>query len=173
MAIFTPIMPVGARKAPALSGLALAFSTFLHSFEAFIEAEQDLEQVDGFDPAFAHWLRDAEVAQEQMTSALCSVRQLAPLNALDLPFLRMAAYIDLMIGTDDPVAFRNLHSGLPSRMMPYFQLPGKTPEIRHCNLLLARASVLIDQMAALPLFARDVAEIPEADAPVSDLVLVA
>lgn len=173
MANFTSTTAFGPPKAPALSALALCFSAFLTAFEAFIEAEHDLEQVDGFDSAYAHWLRDAELAQEQMTSALCSVRQFSPQNELDLPFLRMAAYIDLMIGTDDPVVFRNLHSGLQPRMMRYFQIAGRTVEIRHCNLLLGRASVLIDRMAVLPLFARDVAEIREADAAVSDLALVA
>ena len=163
MAIHSPITPIGARKAPALSGLALAFTTFLLTFEAFIEAERDLGRVDGFDPAYAHWLRDAELAQERMTTELMALRGFAPQSELDVPVLRMVAFIHLLLGTEDATAFQRLHGTLQPRMMRYFQLPGKTPAIRQHNVLLGRASVLIDHMVALPLFSRDGAEISQDD----------
>lgn len=155
MAIQTPITSSPPHEAPCATPLALAFAAFLPMLAAFVDAERELEDVQGaFDPAYAAWERDADIAQSSMTAALGAVRRTATVIREDRLILRMVILIDALLSAETQRGFRDLHRGMQRMFFAAFQVPGYGPRACQVNALLIQSRHLIDAMVALPLFER-------------------
>lgn len=155
MAIHTPITLGNADEVFRRTPLAAAFAAFLPTLAAFIAAERDLEDVDGFDPAYHTWLRDAERAQDTLIDATRELHHIGAQAASDLVLKRMIRVIDLMRGTDDPVEFRRTHRHMHAAFFGFFQVKGFSANAIDTNALILCARHLVDAMSALPLFHRE------------------
>lgn len=142
-----------ANEAP-VSAYASGFAAFLPMLAGFIEAERDLEDVNGaFDPAYKAWERDADLAQQKLTTALCALRDLPVLLPEDRPLQRMAMLIDSLFAEDN-AAFRPLHRRMRVEFFQRFQVCGFGPVAQRTNALLLQARHMVDAMATLPIFER-------------------
>lgn len=155
MAIQIPITSSLPDEAPCATPRTLAFAVFLPLLAAFVDAERDLEDVQGaFDPAYQSWERDADIAQARMTAALGEVRRTAAVTREDRVILRMAILIDALLSAETQRGFRDLHRGMQRMFFAAFQFPGYGPRAWQVNALLIQSRHLVDAMMALPLFAR-------------------
>ena len=164
MAIHTVITPLAANEAPRETKMSSAFSALLQAQSAFVEAEHDLDDVGhSQDPAYAFWLRDAEVAQEVLTTALHHFHALPLEIPEDRPLQRMAQLIDAMLGNEEPGGARHLHRQMQLTFFAHFQAQGIGPTSMHRNSMLIQARHLTSAMMALPLIdSTDVSD-PDAD----------
>ena len=152
MATATPNTSTRFFEVPGASPLALAFAAFLPGFVTFITAERDLEDVDGFDPAYHIWLRDAERAQDDLIDALRDLRRIGARSPRDRALQRMVHVIDTMRGAEEPGLFQRSHRHLRTSFFTLFQVRGFDAVSSGTNALLLRARHLVDAMADLPLF---------------------
>lgn len=137
-----------------VSAYTSGFAAFLPVLASFIEAERDLEDVNGaFDPAYKAWERDADLAQQKLTTALCVLRDLPVGTPEDRPLKRMAMLIDSLF-SEDNAAFRPLHRRMRIEFFQRFQVRGFGPEAQRTNALLLQARHMVDAMATLPIFER-------------------
>ncbi len=164
MAIHTNITAPTAFEAPRETIVSSAFSALLQAQSAFVRAERDLEDVGhSQDPAYAFWLRDAELAQEALTGALHHFHALPLELPEDRPLRRMALLIDAMLGNEEPGGARRLHRKMQLAFFAHFQAQGIDATAMHRNSLLIQARHLTSAMVALPLFdSTDISD-PDAD----------
>lgn len=155
MATATPNTPFHLNEASTMSSLAEAFAAFLPVFETFISAERDLEEVNGYDPAYNMWLRDAERAQDDLIDAMHGLRQMSARSPQDRAIRHMVHVIDTMRGAAEPGVFRRTHRHMHASFFTLFQARGFDAAASKTNTLLLRARHLVDAMAELPLFDRD------------------
>jgi hypothetical protein len=66
-----------------------------------IEAERDIENVDVFDLAINHWVRDAEMARDAVTDILTALKTATVARAEDEPLVAMANIVDTVMGSED------------------------------------------------------------------------
>lgn len=153
MTIHTPITPDVANEAPRETEVSNAFAGLLPALAAFVQAERDLEDI-GYsqDPAYGFWLRDADLAQEGITTALMHFCALPVTIAEDRPLHNFAEVIDAMLGAEEPGGARRLLQQLQVAFFTHFQVPGIGPTTLHRNSLLIQALHLTRAMIALPLF---------------------
>lgn len=153
MTIHTPITPVAANEAPRETALSVAFAALLPLLANFVQAERDLEDI-GYsqDPAYGFWLRDTEIAQENLTTALHHFHALPQEVPEDRPLHNFAEVIDAMLGAEEPGGARRLLQQLQVAFFTHFQVPGIGPTTLHRNSLLIQALHLTRAMIALPLF---------------------
>lgn len=155
MANPVPTTPPAANEVPCASVFALEFAAFLPVLAGFIDAERDLEEVQGaFDPAYKAWERDADLAQQRLTTALCALRDLPARAPEDRPLQRMMLLIDGLFGAEDNTTFRSLHRRMHMAFFSQLQVRGYGPEAQRTNTLLLHARHMVDAMATLPLFER-------------------
>lgn len=153
MAIHTVIMPLASNEAPRETAASRAFATLLQAQAAFVQAERDYEDVaQSRDPAYRMWERDAELAQEQLTTALRQFHALPQEAPEDRPLRRMALLIDAMLGDEEPGGARRLHRRMQLAFFVSFQAKGIGATAMHRNALLIQARHLVSAMVALPLF---------------------
>ena len=118
---------------------------------ALVEAERDLEHFDVWDIATAHWLRDAELAHARVTTLIGAIRNASSVLPTDRKLQRVAALIDMMIGSEEPGTFQRLHCNL-HRIDGLFRHAGEGPVARRVAELLAGARSQIDALATLSTF---------------------
>lgn len=87
-----------------------AFAALLDALSRHALAERDIEHVDVWDPAFRHWLTEAEEVFTEVTTLLSRIRRAEFVRAEDLPLQRLAAVIDAMTGSEEPGTFQRLHA---------------------------------------------------------------
>lgn len=155
MATQSFIMPPAPHEAHCTVPLALAFAAFLPKLAGFIEAERDLEDVQGaFDPAYHAWERDADEAQTRMATALSGLRRTAAQSREDHVLMQMIILIDALLGAETLQSFTDLHRRMHWSFFSTFQMQGFGPRAHQTNALLIQARHLVDALVALPLFQR-------------------
>lgn len=153
MAIHAFITPGPANEAARETTMSQAFATLLQAQAAFVQAERDYEDVcQSRDPAYRMWERDAELAQERLTTALRQFHAISPELPEDRPLQRMAVLIDAMLGDEEPGGARRLHRQMLVCFFTKLQAHGIGPTAMHRNTLLIQARHLTSAMVALPLF---------------------
>lgn len=146
----TPPNPL---EAPRETDLSRAFQQLLGSLIIFIRAERDLDDISySQDPAYSAWMRDAELAQENLTTRLRVFHALPGAIHEDRPLRRMAYLIDSMLGNEEPSGARWLHWQMKAHFFKMFQAPGIGASALHRNAMLNTAYHLVTALAALPLF---------------------
>lgn len=153
MAIHTNITPLAAFEAPCETMASNAFVTVLRALANFIQAERDYEGVCySRDPALQMWERDAELAQEALTTALHDFHDAPEEVREDRPLRRMALTIDSMLGNEVPGKARRMYREMQLTFFARFQARGIGATAMHRNGLLIHARHLTAAMVALPLF---------------------
>ena len=148
-------MPPAPHEAHCTVPLALAVAAFLPKLADFIEAERDLEEVQGaFDPAYHAWERDADEAQTRMATALSGLRRTPARSREDHVLMRMIILIDALLGAETQKSFVDLHRRMHWSFFSAFQVQGFGPRAHQTNALLIQARHLVDALVALPLFQR-------------------
>ncbi len=149
----TPITPFPANEVPRETAVSRAFPALLRSVANLIRAERDLDDISySQDPAYNAWLRDAELAQENLTTRLSAFHDLPGSIREDRSLRRMAYLIDSMLGHEDPSRPRWLHRQMQTHFFKMFQAPGISASALHRNAMLNTAYHLVTALAALPLF---------------------
>lgn len=116
---------------------------------AQIEAERDLIDIGfNWDPALSAWLRDAEEAEERVTTLLSQIHSLDLQGPEDRPLQRMCLVIDELMGSGDAEEFERLH-----RMLHWcselFSCPGPDAVARRVTQMLQIGLERIDALADL------------------------
>lgn len=151
MADQTYIMPHRPYEAAAddkPTTIAAAFSALMTALPLHIAAEREIEDVDIWNPAFRHWLTDAEAAFTVVTGLLWGISAAAIERAEDKPLQRMSMLLDRMVGSEEPGAFRHYHA-LLLRFAPLFRCGGHGVIARHCDAMLVAAFTHIETMSDL------------------------
>ena len=160
MATHTPITPVPAAEVagfttpatPAVaSPLETAFSALLTALTSFVSAESDPAHVDGWNPAFSGWLREAEIAQDRVIDALRRVRDARMQRAEELPLRRLALIIDGMMGSEDRGDFDRLHRLTVSDSILLRCAPVSSAACR-VHAMLEAGLALADELTGLDLY---------------------
>ncbi|MFA8384188.1 MAG: hypothetical protein ACEPO2_01075 [Pelagibaca sp.] len=142
-----------ANEAPLETPKARAFPKLLGALSALIEAERDLEDTSySQDPAYAAWMREAEVAHEHLTETLRHFNGLPNINLADRPLERMALLIDAMLGHEEPGGARKLQLRMHLTFFRDFQVSGISATAMQRNAILIQACHLVTALGALPLF---------------------
>lgn len=153
MANQTPITPFQANEVPRETAVSRAFPALMRSVAHLIGAERDLDDISySQDPAYSAWMRDAEVAQETLTTRLSAFHALPVAAPEDRPLQRMAYLLDGMLGHEEPGGARRLHKQMQIRFFTLFQVQGIGASALHRNAMLNTAYHLVTALAALPLF---------------------
>lgn len=139
-------------QAPRPTPLETAFLALLEALDGFITAERAIDEVDAFDPAFADWLRDAELAHEQLTDSLYTLRQTPLRGNQDHRLHSEAQLINRLIGSEDPTDFRRLYHLIPRHEIRAFQYKDRGARARRVSLLLRISRAHIDGLATLACF---------------------
>lgn len=158
MATLTPTTPAEACASTFVpTVISSQFSELLGALARHVEAEQDIQDVDIWNPAFRGWLTDAENCYERVTTLIASIRQAPLARRADLPLQRMAVLLDAMIGSEEPGAFQRIHRMLPGAMS-LWHCPGNDAVAHRVRQMIAAALVRIEEMATLPTYADPGAE---------------
>ncbi|GHH05734.1 hypothetical protein [Pseudodonghicola xiamenensis] len=124
------------------------FSHFVAALGVAIEAERDIEHGLWSDPAFDHWLAEAEAAWQTATD-LCRAAFEAPATRhSDVPLQRFARHLHWTIGCETQAELstaRQIIAGHPH----LFRWRGHDPEARRISQLLARARQQFDELCDL------------------------
>lgn len=151
----------------------IAFTQLLPALTFFIEAERDLHDIStSYDPAYAAWHRDAQLARAGLDAALRHFHGLRLQRAEDQPLRHMALFVDALLNDDDPARPRHLHRQMQLVFFQRFQVRGFGARAQQCNAMLIQARHLVDAMIRLPLFdfSADCADAAAAEAQTLDLV---
>lgn len=154
--LITPFLVHKAEHPNYPTAIAIEFAALLPALARHIEAEQEIEDVDIWDPAFRSWLTDAEHAFTDVTTHLSTIASTGVTCADDKPLKRMSMMIDAMIGSEEPQTFMQLYRLLP-RFEHLFYCDGTSSAIRHRNVMLGTARAHIDMMANLLTYDSEVA----------------
>lgn len=160
-------------NAPQETAHSAAFARLLPALTFFIEAERDLQDVSSsYDPAYAAWHRDAQLARAGLASALRHFHGLPVQRPEDQPLRYIALFVDALLNDDDPARPRHLHLHMQLVFFQRFQVRGFGARVQQCNAMLIQARHLVDAMIRLPLFdfSPDCADAADAEAPTDDLV---
>lgn len=152
---------------------SIAFTQLLPALTFFIEAERDLADVSpSYDPAYAAWHHDAQLARTGLDAALRQFHVLPVQRAEDQPLRHMALFIDALLNDDDPARPRHLHRHMQLVFFQRFQVRGFAARAQQCNAMLIQARHLVDAMVRLPLFdfSPDCAEVADTEAQTLDMV---
>lgn len=153
MTKYFTIMPSATNEGPPETPKLLAFPGLLASLFGMIVAERDLEDISySQDPAYSAWMRDAEVAQDNLIDTLRKFHLLPVVTPADRPLQHMADVIDTMLGHEEPGSARRLQLRMRMAFFAAFQVPGIGLAAMQCNALLVQALHLVTAFAALPLF---------------------
>jgi hypothetical protein len=149
----SPIMAFAPNEGPLDTPKSIAFPGLMTALSNLIAAERDLEAVSySQDPAYAAWMRDAELAHERVTDSLRHFHALPIFCLQDRPLGRMAQLIDAMLGQEDPGEARKLHRLMQMSFFTKFQISGIGATAMQRNAMLIQARHLATALAALPLF---------------------
>lgn len=128
--------------------ISTAFSCLLVALARHAEAERDIEDVDIWDPAFRNWLTDAEEAFTLVTTLITQIGNAEPARPHDVPLHRMAMFIDLMVGSEEPGEFQRLHQLVP-RFQDAIRCTDGSASARRVNHMLLTAGLRLDELAGL------------------------
>lgn len=146
LAVRSPITAGMAGEAPLATPVSSAFA-------ALIPDEIEFAEVNFcFDRAFQDWLRDTELAHEQLTTELDHFHTLPRVIPEDRPLQEFAQLLDAAIGHEEPGGARQLCRELHFAFFSRFQIAGIGPTAMHHNRMLLEARHLMTALVALPLF---------------------
>lgn len=146
-------MTLGADTVAPVTSVTVAFGQLLPALTFFVEAERDLQDVSpSYDPAYADWHRDAELARARLDTTLRMFHALPVQQPEDRPLRHMALFVDALLNDDDPAGPRYLHRQMQLVFFQRFQVRGFGARAQQCNAMLIHARHLIDAMIRLPLF---------------------
>lgn len=153
MAEAAPNMPFRVAEAHASTSTPLTrqFSSLLAALDALIEAEQDLDGSDPWDPALHHWLRDAELAEERVTKLTCAILGTEVCRIEDVPLRRFALLLDGIMGSEDARDFFHYRRILDQHSA-FFDCTGSTPAARHTRALLRAGRERLWSVVTLPAY---------------------
>ena len=77
------------------------FSRLIGAVAVSIEAERDIENIDVFDLAIDHWVRDAEMARDVVMDILTALKTAIVARAEDEALVAMADIVDAVMGSED------------------------------------------------------------------------
>ena len=124
------------------------FSRFIAALGVAIEAERDIENGLWSDPAFDHWLKQAEAAWQTATD-LCRMAFEAPMTRCsDVPLQRIARHLHWTLGCETQAELsiaRQTLAGHPN----LFRWSGRDPEARRISQLLSRARQQFNELCDL------------------------
>lgn len=153
MADQTLTTPFGADEPPHHTPMSDAFPALFGAVAAMITSERDLDDIGhSQDPAYAAWLREAELDQERLTDALRHFHALPCAIPADRPLQRMARLVDAILGHEEPGGARDLHCAMQIKFFGSFQVQGIGATALHRNSMLIQARHLVAALVALPLF---------------------
>ena len=142
--------PVGPHHETAWSR---AFALVLPLLMKYVEAEQDLEEINhNQDPALNLWQRDRDQAEARLTHALAGLRRLPVRMPEDRPLQRFVVLVCRMLDDHDLALPRRLHREMKASFFRDYQVSGIGPIARHRNGMLIQARHLVDAMIKLSFF---------------------
>jgi hypothetical protein len=139
------------------------FSRLLSYLSAFLEAERDIQDVDVFDPAFSAWLRDAELAQETVSTRLTAVLKAPVQRNEDRALQRIAFALHALLGTEAPGEFMRIYQMI-LRFPAAFTCAGRGAVGRRTNEMLSTMRMRMADLSALATFNDDFDAEPDAEA---------
>lgn len=130
------------------SPVSANFSRLIGALGTAIEAERDIEDGLWSDPAFDHWLKQAEAAWQTATD-LCRMAFEAPMTRCsDVPLQRIARHLHWTLGCETQAELSIARQTLASHPN-LFRWSGHDPESRRISQLLSRARQQFSELCGL------------------------
>ncbi|MFC3087894.1 hypothetical protein [Tabrizicola soli] len=136
--------------------LTQCFIAVMRDLSAYIEAEQDLEHCDSFDPACDAWISDAERARTCVLDRLALLHVAPVRRREDIPLRHFGKVTRLLIESETPEAFGQALA-LPSQFASFFKCHGDSATARRVNLMIAGFQAQLRNLETLADFAAPVA----------------
>ncbi|TCP38797.1 hypothetical protein [Rhodovulum marinum] len=138
----------GADVLAAHTAISRRFTELLALTEAAVSAERDLDGVEPWDPAVAHWPEAAERAWQAAGAAAEAVLAMHLARDEDRPLQQMALMFQLALGLEAPRAGAQLIEQVQMQL-PVFKCPGANPVAGMVNRTLGRAAHVLAAVHAV------------------------
>lgn len=135
--------PVSGLRTP----IAVRFQTFLYSADRMVDAERDLADYSGQDPAVDAWIRDAEAAHRSVLGEAATVMSLPAQTEADLRMQAIARLFLLAMKSSEPEQMTYLRQR--AHQTEVFLMPWGDPVNFRLNQMILQGLGLFESYAAL------------------------